>query len=89
MMSSPNLCRKRWIWEQYDFMVRTNTVVGPGYDAAVLRLKERRRLLAMSTDCNPRYCYSGPGQWGSGGRSGGLQEHCLRGRCAAGSDELP
>src|SRR5262249_47432426 len=39
MMSSPNLCRKRWIWEQYDFMVRTNTVVGPGYDAAILRLK--------------------------------------------------
>jgi phosphoribosylformylglycinamidine synthase subunit PurL len=60
MMSSPNLCRKRWIWEQYDYMVRTNTVAGPGFDAAVLRLKESRRLLAMSTDCNPRYCYLDP-----------------------------
>ena len=60
MMSSPNLCRKRWIWEQYDYMVRTNTVAGPGFDAAVLRLKGSRQLLAMSTDCNPKYCYLDP-----------------------------
>src|SRR6266536_106660 len=60
LISSPNLCRKRWIWEQYDHMVRTNTVVGPGADASILRLKGKERLLAISTDCNPRYCYLDP-----------------------------
>ena len=80
MMTSPNLCRKRWIWEQYDFMVRTNTVVGPGYDAAVLRLKEGRRLLAMSTDCNPRYCYLDP----ANGARAAVAEACRNIVCAGG-----
>jgi phosphoribosylformylglycinamidine synthase len=80
IMTSPNLCRKRWIWEQYDHMVRTNTVVGPGGDAVVLRLKESDRLIALSTDCNPRYCYLDPFE---GARSA-VAESCRNIVCAGG-----
>jgi len=60
MLSSPNLCHKGWVHEQYDSQVRTNTVVGPGSDAAVLRLRKTDKALAMATDCNGRYCYLNP-----------------------------
>ncbi len=60
MLSSPNLCHKGWVFEQYDSQVRTNTVVGPGSDAAVLRLRKTDKALAMATDCNGRYCYLNP-----------------------------
>ncbi len=55
LMGEPNLASKAWVWSQYDHMVRTNTVVLPGSDAAVLRVKETRRSLAMSLDGNGRY----------------------------------
>jgi phosphoribosylformylglycinamidine (FGAM) synthase-like enzyme len=57
---SPDLCSKRWIWEQYDYTVRTNTIVGPGSDAAVVRVKETDTSIAMSLDGNGRYCYLDP-----------------------------
>src|SRR5262249_61163365 len=57
---SPNLASKRWVYRQYDHMVRTNTVVSPGSDAAALRVKETRRSLVMSLDCNGRYCHLNP-----------------------------
>ncbi len=60
LLSSPNLSSKRWIWEQYDHMVMTNTVVLPGSDAAVLRIKGSKKGIAISTDCNARYCYLNP-----------------------------
>jgi len=60
MLTSTNLCSRRWIWEQYDHMVRTNTAVLPGSDAAVLRLKDRRAGLAISLDGNGRYNWLGP-----------------------------
>ena len=60
MLSSPNICRKGWVYDQYDSMVRTNTAVGPGSDAAVMRLRKSRKALALSTDCNGRFCYSNP-----------------------------
>ena len=60
VVASPDLCSKRWIWEQYDYMVRTNTVVGPGSDAAVVRIKETDQSIAMSLDGNGRYCYLDP-----------------------------
>ena len=60
MIGSPNLCAKDWVYEQYDHMVRTNTVVLPGSDASVVRIKETGKGLAMSTDCNGRYCYLDP-----------------------------
>ena len=60
LLASPNLCHKGWVFDQYDSMVRTNTAVGPGSDAAVLRLRKTRKALAMATDCNGRYCYLNP-----------------------------
>ena len=60
LLSSGDLCSKRWIWEQYDYQVRTNTVAGPGSDAAVMRVKETGVSLAMSLDGNGRYCYLSP-----------------------------
>jgi len=60
LVGSPDLCSKRWIWEQYDYTVRTNTIVGPGSDAAVVRIKETGTSIAMSLDGNGRYCYLDP-----------------------------
>lgn len=60
VFSSPNIVSKKWIYEQYDSMVRTNTVVGPGCDAAVIRIKGTNKALAVKTDCNGRYVYLNP-----------------------------
>jgi phosphoribosylformylglycinamidine synthase len=60
LLASPNLASKQWVYRQYDHMVRTNTVVLPGSDAAVIRVKETRRSLAMSLDGNGRYCHLNP-----------------------------
>jgi phosphoribosylformylglycinamidine synthase II len=60
LLSSPNIASKRWVYEQYDTMVRTGTVVGPGSDAAVIRIRKTTKGLAISTDCNGRYCYLNP-----------------------------
>jgi len=55
LLASPNICSKSWVYEQYDSMVRTNTAVLPGADAAVIRVKETRRAIAMCLDGNGRY----------------------------------
>ena len=60
LLASPTIASKRWIFEQYDYMVRTNTVAGPGGDAAVIRLKETGRGLAMALDGNGRYAWLEP-----------------------------
>ena len=60
VFSSPNIVSKRWVYEQYDSMVRTNTIVGPGCDAAVVYIKDTNKALAMKTDCNSRYVYLNP-----------------------------
>jgi len=61
LLSSPTIASKEWVHEQYDTMVRTNTVVGPGpSDAAVVRIKETGTGLAVKTDCNGRYVYLNP-----------------------------
>jgi len=60
LLNSPTVASKRWIFEQYDYMVRTNTVVIPGSDAAVLRIKGSNKGIAISSDCNPRYVYANP-----------------------------
>jgi phosphoribosylformylglycinamidine synthase len=62
LLSTPDLGSKRWIWEQYDYQVRTNTTAGPGGDAAVIRVKEAGVSLAMSLDGNSRYCSLDPRQ---------------------------
>jgi len=60
LLASGDICSKRWIWEQYDYMVRTNTIQGPGGDAAVLRIKETGTSVAMALDGNGRYCALSP-----------------------------
>ncbi|HMN25299.1 MAG TPA: phosphoribosylformylglycinamidine synthase subunit PurL [Ignavibacteriaceae bacterium] len=60
VFSSPNIVSKQWVYQQYDSMVRTNTVVGPGCDAAVILVKGTNKALAMKTDCNSRYVYLNP-----------------------------
>ncbi|MEL0018602.1 MAG: phosphoribosylformylglycinamidine synthase subunit PurL [Rickettsiales bacterium] len=60
LMSSPDLCSRRWIWEQYDHMVMGDTVQRPGGDAAVVRIHGTQQGLAVTTDCTPRYCKAHP-----------------------------
>ena len=60
LLSSSDICSKRWIFEQYDHMVRTNTTAGPGGDAAVVRVKEIGVSLAMALDGNGRFCALDP-----------------------------
>ncbi|MGI8835342.1 MAG: phosphoribosylformylglycinamidine synthase subunit PurL [Pyrinomonadaceae bacterium] len=60
LLTAPNLASKQFVYRQYDHMVRTNTAVLPGADAAVVRIKETRRALAMTLDGNGRYCAANP-----------------------------
>ncbi len=61
LLASPDICSKRWIWEQYDYQVRTNTIAGPERtDAAIVRIKETGASVALSLDGNGRYCYLSP-----------------------------
>ena len=60
LLAASDICSKRWIYEQYDYMVRTNTTAPPGADAAVIRVKEAGVSLAMTLDGNGRYCALGP-----------------------------
>jgi phosphoribosylformylglycinamidine synthase subunit PurL len=60
LLAQPTIASKEWVYQQYDYMVRTNTVVAPGSDAAVLRIRGTNKALAMTTDCNSRYIYLDP-----------------------------
>ncbi len=60
LVGSPSIAGKRWVWEQYDHQVGAGTVIGPGADAAVIRLPGSKRGVALSCDCNSRYCYLNP-----------------------------
>ncbi|RAR40378.1 phosphoribosylformylglycinamidine synthase subunit PurL [Paenibacillus sp. MDMC362] len=60
VLGSPSLASKAWVYNQYDYMVRTSTAVRPGSDAAVVTVQGTRKALAMTTDCNGRYVYLDP-----------------------------
>ncbi len=60
LLASPNIASKRSVYRRYDYQVQTNTVVGPGSDSAVLRIKGTQKAIALSIDCNSRYCYLDP-----------------------------
>jgi len=60
LVGSDDLSSKRWIWQQYDYLVRANTLAGPGADAAIVRIKETGTSIAMSLDGNSRYCALSP-----------------------------
>ena len=83
IFSSLEVVNKAWIYEQYDSTVQTNTIKAPGsLDASVVRIKENGKALAMSSDCNPRYCYIDP----EGGAAAAVMES---GRNVAMSGALP
>lgn len=60
LLGSASICSKKWVYEQYDHMVQANTIVLPGSDACVLRLKGINKAIAATTDCNSRYCFLNP-----------------------------
>ena len=60
LLKQPTIASKEWVYDQYDYMVRTNTVVAPGSDAALVRIRGTEKALAMTTDCNSRYIYLDP-----------------------------
>ncbi|TFB14689.1 phosphoribosylformylglycinamidine synthase subunit PurL [Filobacillus milosensis] len=64
LLQQPTIASKEWVYEQYDHQVQTNTVVKPGSDAAVLRVRGTDKAIAMTTDCNSRYLHLDPQQGG-------------------------
>jgi phosphoribosylformylglycinamidine synthase subunit PurL len=64
LLATPDLCSKRWVWEQYDHLILGNTVQRPGGDAAVVRVLEGPKGLALTTDVTPRYCEADPFEGG-------------------------
>ena len=60
LIGCPDLSSRRWIWEQYDHLVMNNTIARPGGDAAVVRVNDTNKAIAMSVDCTPRYCLADP-----------------------------
>jgi phosphoribosylformylglycinamidine synthase len=60
LVGSPDLCSKRWVWEQYDHLILGNTVQPPGGDAAIVRIGDGPKGLALTTDVTPRYCEADP-----------------------------
>ncbi|MBY8975578.1 phosphoribosylformylglycinamidine synthase subunit PurL [Rhodobacteraceae bacterium NNCM2] len=64
LLSAPNLCSRRWVWEQYDNTVMADTVIRPGSDAAVVRVHGTEKALAFTSDVTPRYCFANPVEGG-------------------------
>jgi phosphoribosylformylglycinamidine synthase II len=64
LIGSPDLCSRRWVWEQYDHVILGNTVQRPGGDAAVVRINDGPKGLAMTSDVTPRYCEADPFEGG-------------------------
>ena len=60
LLARPTIASKRWVWEQYDHQILTNTVILPGGDAALMRVKGTTKGLGITTDCNGLYCYVDP-----------------------------
>jgi phosphoribosylformylglycinamidine synthase len=82
LLSSPNIANKNWVYEQYDTQVRTNTILLPGGDASVIRIKGTNKALAMKTDCNGRYVYLNP-------YKGGMIADCESARNVACTGAVP
>jgi len=83
LIGTPDLCSKRWVWEQYDHIIGGNTVQRPGGDAAVLRVGEGPKGLALATDVTPRYCEADPFE---GGKQAVVE--CWRNLTAVGATPL-
>jgi phosphoribosylformylglycinamidine synthase len=64
LLATPDLCSRRWVWEQYDHVILGNTVQRPGGDAAVVRVNDGPKALALTADVTPRYCEADPFEGG-------------------------
>ena len=89
LLGSANFSSKRWVYEQYDSLILGNTVQGPGGGAAVIRLDDGPKGLALTTDCTERYCEADPRRGREAGGRGGLAQPRRRRREAAGADRQP
>jgi phosphoribosylformylglycinamidine synthase subunit PurL len=83
LIATPDLCSKRWVWEQYDHIILGNTVQRPGGDSAVIRVEDGPKGLAMTTDVTPRYCEVDPFE---GGKQAVAE--AFRNLCAVGARPL-
>jgi len=83
LLGSPDLCSKRWVWEQYDHLILGNTVQQPGGDAAIIRIEEGPKGLAMTCDVTPRYVEADPFE---GGKQAVAE--CWRNLCAVGAEPI-
>lgn len=83
ILALPDMCSRRWVWEQYDHLILGNTAIGPGGDAAVVRIDEGPKGLAFTLDVTPRYCAADP-------KEGGKQAvaECWRNLTAVGAEPL-
>ncbi|KAB7739073.1 phosphoribosylformylglycinamidine synthase subunit PurL [Parvibaculum sedimenti] len=83
IVGSPDQCSRRWVWEQYDHLIQGNTAIGPGGDAAVIRVGHSGKALAFTLDVSPRYCAADP-------QEGGKQAvaECWRNLTAVGAEPL-
>ena len=86
LIGSPDLCSKRWVWEQYDHIILGNTVQRPGGDAAVVRIEDGPKALALTTDVTPRYCEADPFEGGKQAVAEAWRNSDCGGRAAAGAD---
>src|SRR5256886_10564836 len=89
LLESPTIASKAWVYQQYDHMVRTNTLVRPGSDAAVIRIKGTNKALAITTDGNGRYCLLNPYVGGGVAGPEAARELIFFGGEAIGLPELP
>ncbi|WP_150288264.1 phosphoribosylformylglycinamidine synthase subunit PurL [Rhabdaerophilum calidifontis] len=83
LIGSPDLCSKRWVWEQYDHLILGNTVQQPGGDAAIVRIEEGPKGLALTCDVTPRYVEADPFE---GGKQAVAE--CWRNLCAVGAEPI-
>ncbi len=60
LIGSPDLCSRRWVWEQYDHLIMGDTAIRPGGDAAMVRVRDSKKGLALTVDCTPRYVKAAP-----------------------------
>ena len=88
LIATPELCSKRWVWEQYDHVILGNTVQRPGGDAAVVRVQDGPKGLALTVDVTPRYCEADPFRRHAGGGRSLAQYHRGRRRPLAITDNL-
>ncbi|OYU46937.1 MAG: phosphoribosylformylglycinamidine synthase II [Rhizobiales bacterium PAR1] len=83
LLGSPDMCSKRWVWEQYDHLILGNTVQQPGGDAAIVRVENGPKGLAVTCDVTPRYVEADPFE---GGKQAVAE--CWRNLCAVGSEPI-